>query len=62
MKQLSCKNCCYKILFASSCINLLFLLTSPRFMKHYHQIVLAKDIVFLLLCSGKVHLSTSLLH
>jgi hypothetical protein len=24
-------HCCYKIMFASSCINLLFLLISPRF-------------------------------
>ena len=31
VKLSSCIHCCYKILFASSCINLLLLLTSPRF-------------------------------
>jgi hypothetical protein len=31
VKLLSCIYFCYKIMFASSCINLFLLLTSPRF-------------------------------
>jgi hypothetical protein len=54
--------CRYKFLFASSCINLFLLLKSPRFYEALTSIVTCKNIVFLLSCYGKVHLSISLLH
>jgi hypothetical protein len=54
--------CCYKFLFASFYINLLLSLKSPRFYEALTSIVTCKNSVFLLSCSGQVHLSISLLH
>jgi hypothetical protein len=62
VKPSSYIHCCYRFMFASSYINLLLSLTSPRFYEALTSIVLAKNSVFLLLCSGQVHLSISLLH
>jgi hypothetical protein len=55
-------HCCYNFLFSSSHIHLLISLTSPRFYEALTSIVLAKNSVLLLSCSGQVHLSISLLH
>jgi hypothetical protein len=62
VKLLSYIHCCCRFLFALSFINLLLSLTSPRFYEALTSIVIAKNSVFLLLCSGQVNLSISLLH
>jgi hypothetical protein len=54
--------CCYTFLFSLSYINLLLSLKSPRFYEALTSIVTCKNNVFLLSCSGQVHLSISLLH
>jgi hypothetical protein len=62
VKPSSYIHCCYIFLFVSSYINVLLSLTSPRFYEALTSIILAKNSVFLLSCSGQVHLSISLLH
>jgi hypothetical protein len=62
VKPSSYIHCCYRFLFSSSYINLFLSLTSPRFYEALTSIVLAKNSVFLLSCSGQVHLIISLLH